>query len=80
MKRLKVILSITILMTTFVLSAIAQNRPERTSSVRAYYGDRPGKPNFKKKKKQKIKDYTHTRPAKGTRADAWSSRKKYQRS
>jgi hypothetical protein len=79
MKNLKTIALITgLLVAGFGFQAVAQNRAEKTSSARAYYGHTPEKSKFKKKKKDKM--VHHTKPASGTHVDAWNTRKKYSRS
>jgi dienelactone hydrolase len=81
MKNLKTIALLTgLLIAGFGFQAAAQNRAEKTSSAKAYYGHPPEKSKFKKKKKQKPVMVHHTRPASGTHIDPWSSRKKYSRS
>jgi hypothetical protein len=78
MKSLRIITVITgIFVAACVGSAVAQNKAEKTSSARAYYGQKPEKSIFKKKKKQKADWHVHSKPAKGTRADAWSTRRKF---
>jgi hypothetical protein len=77
MKSLKLFLFVAGILIAGRSCAFAQYRAEKTSSAKAYYGEKPEKPKMKKKKKQKVTNYTHTRPAKGTRADAWSTKKKY---
>jgi hypothetical protein len=74
MKFLKAILFIIGLI--IAANASAQSRAENTSSARAYYGTTPGKTNFKVKKKKKMKNYTHTEPAKGTQTGQKTTTKK----
>ena len=81
MRNFKSIASLTLIVVLgCVINASAQGRPEKSSSARAYYGEAPNKPKFRKKKSKKVRDYTHTRPAKGTRTEARAWRKKNSRS
>jgi hypothetical protein len=81
MKNLKTIALLTgVIMAGFGFQVTAQNRAEKTSSAKAYYGHAPEKSKFKKRKKQKPVMVHHTKPASGTHIDAWNSRKKYSRS
>jgi hypothetical protein len=77
MKRLKIIFYIVVILVVIISKGFAQARPENTSSAKAYYGTRPGKPSMKAGKTKKIKNYTHTRPAKGTQATGRTTRRKY---
>jgi len=82
MKSFKTIILITtILVAACAFNVAAQHKAEKTSSARAAYGPASHKPKFKKSKKKKVKGngHTHKRPAKGTRADAWSVRRKFTR-
>jgi hypothetical protein len=80
MKRLKIIFYIlAILIVIISKTAFGQTRPENTASARAYYGSKPGKPNFKATRTKKIKNYTHTKPAKGTQVSQKTTRRKYAR-
>jgi hypothetical protein len=79
MKKVKIILLIAgILVAGCAFTAVAQkNKAEKTASAKAYYGQKPQKPNFKKKQKQKVDWSRHTKPAKGTtRAEGRHIRKK----
>jgi hypothetical protein len=80
MKNLKTIFLVTgLLVAGFGFQVVAQNRAEKTSSAKAYYGHAPEKSKFKKKK-LKSTQADHNKPAYGTHIDAWNTRKKYSRS
>lgn len=67
-----------LLVAVCTIDVVAQSRSVKASFVRMqHHGKKMDKPKVKKKKKQKIRNFTHTQPAKGTRSDAWSTRKKY---
>jgi len=58
------------------INAHAQKkRAEKTSSAKAYYGQRPAKPHYKQKKSKHVKTL-RSQSAKRSRADA-RNRKKY---
>jgi Ni/Co efflux regulator RcnB len=80
MKRFQTIILITaILVAACAFNAVAQKRADKTSSAKAAYGHVPQKQKMKKKKKVKGDGAKHKKPAKGTRADAWSVRRKFTR-
>jgi hypothetical protein len=75
---LKTIILITgLFIAGFAFDVNAQVRAQKTSSARAYYGTPIEKSKLKRKSKQKADWATHHKPAKGTRGDAWSTKKKY---
>lgn len=82
MKKLKlIVLIIGILVAGVAFNASAQKqRADKTASAKAYYGygKRAQKQSMKMKKKQrhKVAHFRHTKPAKGTRANA-TTRKKF---
>jgi hypothetical protein len=77
MKKLKIILFIIgILIAACSFAETGRGRDQKTSSWRAYYGVKPQPQKFKKKK-QKVDWAKHNEPAKGTRADVRSTRKKF---
>jgi hypothetical protein len=80
MKNFKIFILITgILVAACAVTSVAQTRPKNTSSAKAYYGHKPGKPKTPNAKKNMIKtrNFTHTKPAKGTRA---SDKRRYMHS
>jgi hypothetical protein len=77
MKRLKIIIFITgILIAGCAHNLAAQNKAQKTSSAKAYYGTSPSKSKFKKKNKKKVHNFTHTKPAKGTSSDSWRPKRR----
>lgn len=78
MKNLKTILFVaTLFVVGSVFNATAQKKAQRTSSAKAYYGYSIGKPKVAKKNKLKVRNFGHTKPAKGTRANEWATRRRY---
>jgi hypothetical protein len=73
------ILIATMLFAGFAYSAAAQHRAQKTASAKATYSY-PQEKRFKRKKTPKVRNFTHTRPAKGTTGEAWTSRRKFLRS
>ena len=73
------ILVLTVLAVSF--EGFAQKRAERTASAKAYYGYSFSRPKMKKAKKTKtVRAVSHTKPARGTRAEAWEVKRRYTRS
>ena len=65
-------------MTASAIDAQAQGRAQRSASARAYYGQSPKRVTYKMKRKQHRAYYrAPIKPAKGTRSDARSVRRKY---
>ncbi|MBT1704306.1 hypothetical protein [Chryseosolibacter indicus] len=66
MKNLKTIILLTgVLITAAVFNVSAQTRPHKTASAKAYYGQKPKKQKFKKKKSMTVSKH---KPSKVTSA------------
>jgi len=76
MTSVKILILTAILIAGLSFNSLAQKRPEKTSSAKAYYGDRAAKARMKQNK-MKVKNFRHTKPAKGTTSS--DLRKAYRR-